>query len=93
MSTLRLTEPSPRKACKDGLVKNAGTEGERGLMNGESSLAPEMMGDVGRDEELGPGWEKTARSVKSKISPRLTIYYLKAYLRGITPSVCLYDSN
>ena len=50
----RLTEPSPRKGCKGGLVGKAGMEGDRGLMNGESSLAPAMMGDVGRDDEL---WE------------------------------------
>jgi hypothetical protein len=52
MSTLRLTEPSPRKACKDGFVENAETEGERGLMNGESSFAAVTTGDVGREEGL-----------------------------------------
>jgi hypothetical protein len=66
-----LTEPSPRKACKDGRIGCARAEGDCGLMNGESSLAPEMMGDGGRDEEpdetqrpcafeLSPGGNKTA---------------------------------
>jgi hypothetical protein len=36
----------------EGLVGCAGTEGDLGLMNGESSPAPVMMGDVGRDEGL-----------------------------------------
>jgi hypothetical protein len=73
-------------------------------MNGESSLVPEMMGDVGWDEglgetkrpcavELSPGEEKTARSVKLKNSSKVTIYCLEAHSRGITPSVYLYDSN
>jgi hypothetical protein len=35
-------------------------EGDRGLMNGESSLAPAMMGDVGRDDELWELWTPCA---------------------------------
>jgi len=99
-----LTEPSPRKACKDGRIGYAAAEGDCGLMNGESSLVPEMMGDVGWDEglgetkrpcavELSPGEEKTARSVKLKNSSKVTIYCLEAHSRGINPSVYLYDSN
>jgi len=47
-----LTEPSPRKACKDGRIGYAAAEGDCGLMNGESSLVPEMMGDVGWMKDL-----------------------------------------
>lgn len=71
-----LTEPSPRKACKDGLAEWAGAEGDCGLMKGESSFAPAMMGDVGRDEGfcavgLSPGGSTgTARSVELRNSPR-----------------------